>query len=123
MQLMQCNLGDLGPQAQNFVATTTSTIGTGTMTISGNYTDTSGGLSYNTSSTNAFHYITPHDFYFHHYYPNIICESYPVYIKEKTMDKGKQAFEILKSLMDKGLMKVDKVKDFVTAMDTILKAI
>lgn len=57
------------------------------------------------------------------YYPNIIRESYPVYIQEKAMDKGKQAFEILKALMDKKLIKVEKVSDFIEAMDTLLKTL
>lgn len=57
------------------------------------------------------------------YYPQVIRKSYPVYIQEKAMDKGKQAFELLKALMDKGLVKVDKVKDFIEAMDTILKTL
>lgn len=58
-----------------------------------------------------------------YYYPQIIRESYPVYIQEKAMDKGKQAFELVKALMDKDLIKVDKVKDFIEAMDTILKTL
>ncbi len=41
----------------------------------------------------------------------------------KRMDKGKQDFELLKALMDKNLVKVDKVKDFIEAMDTILKTL
>lgn len=57
------------------------------------------------------------------YYPYVIRESYPIYIQEKAMDKGKHAFELLKALMDKGLVKVDKVKDFIEAMDTILKTL
>lgn len=57
------------------------------------------------------------------YYPYVIRESYPVYIQDKAMDKGKQAFELLKALMDKNLVKVDKVKDFIEAMDTILKTL
>lgn len=57
------------------------------------------------------------------YYPYVIKESYPVYIQERAMDKGKQAFEILKALMDKGLVKIDKVKDFIEAMDTLLKTL
>lgn len=57
------------------------------------------------------------------YYPYVIKESYPVYIQEKSMDKGKQAFELLKALMDKNLVKVEKVKDFIEAMDTILKTL
>ena len=57
------------------------------------------------------------------YYPVVIKESYPIYIQERAMDKGKQAFEILKALMDKGLVKIDKVKDFIEAMDTLLKTL
>ena len=57
------------------------------------------------------------------YYPQVILQSYPVYIQNRAMDKGKQAFELLKALMDKGLIKVDKVKDFIEAMDTILKTL
>jgi hypothetical protein len=63
------------------------------------------------------------NFWQYDYYPHIIKESYPVYIQEKAMDKGKQAFELLKALMDKNLVKVDKVKDFIEAMDTILKTL
>jgi len=62
-------------------------------------------------------------FWQNQYYPYVIKESYPIYIQEKAMDKGKQAFEILKSLMDKKLLKLDKVSDFVEAMDTILKTL
>lgn len=63
------------------------------------------------------------DYWTTQYYPQVIHQSYPVYYQVKAMDKGKQAFEILKSLMDKNLVKIDKVKDFVEAMDTILKTI
>lgn len=62
-------------------------------------------------------------FWQNEYYPHVIKESYPIYIQEKAMDKGKLAFELLKALMDKGFVKVDKVKDFVEAMDTILKTL
>lgn len=55
------------------------------------------------------------------YYPQVIRESYPVYIKERAEDKGKQAFEIIKSLQDKKLLKLDKVSDFIEAMDTLIK--
>lgn len=39
------------------------------------------------------------------------------------MDKGKQAFELVKALMDKKLLNVEKVRDFIEAMDTILKTL
>ena len=57
------------------------------------------------------------------YYPYVIRESYPIYIQERAMDKGKQAFELLKVLMDKKLLKVEKVSDFIEAMDAILKTL
>ena len=57
------------------------------------------------------------------YYGQVIVQSYPAYMQDKAMDKGKQAFEILKSLLDKKLIKLEKVSDFVEAMDTILKTL
>lgn len=53
----------------------------------------------------------------------VIRESYPTYIQERAMDKGTKAFEILKILMDKGLMKIEKVKDFIDAMDALIKTV
>lgn len=55
------------------------------------------------------------------YYPYIIRDSYPVYIRERAEDKGKQAFEIIKALQDKKLVKLDKVSDFIEAMDILIK--
>ena len=56
-----------------------------------------------------------------YYYPQIIKESYPVYIQERAQDKGKQAFEIIKCMQDKKLMKLEKVSDFIDAMDILIK--
>ena len=56
-----------------------------------------------------------------YYYPEIIRTSYPVYIQERSQDKGKKAFEIIKALQDKKLIKLDKVSDFVDAMDELIK--
>ena len=56
-----------------------------------------------------------------YYYPSVIRESYPVYIRERAEDKGKQAFEIIKALQDKKLIKLDKVADFIETMDTLIK--
>lgn len=56
-----------------------------------------------------------------YYYPQIIRESYPVYIQEKALDKGKQAFEIIKILKDKKLVNLQKVNDFVDLMDELIK--
>jgi len=43
--------------------------------------------------------------------------SYPVYVKDST----KQAFEIIKVLQDKKLLKLDKVSDFIEVMDAIIE--
>lgn len=61
------------------------------------------------------------DYWQNYYYPSIIRESYPIYIQDRAQDKGKQAFEIIKHLQDKKLMKLDAVRDFIEAMDTLLK--
>lgn len=58
-----------------------------------------------------------------YYYPSVIRESYPVYVQERAQDKGKQAFEIIKALQDKKLMKLEKVSDFIEAMDTLIKTL
>ena len=55
------------------------------------------------------------------YYPHVIRESYPVYIGERALDKGKQAFEIIKILKDKKLVKLEKVSDFIDLMDELIK--
>jgi len=56
-----------------------------------------------------------------YYYPYVIRESYPVYIGERAKDKGKQAFEIIKILKDKKLVKLEKVSDFIDLMDELIK--
>ena len=56
-----------------------------------------------------------------HYYPNVIRESYPVYIQDRAEDKGKKAFEIIKHLQDMKLVRLDKVSDFINAMDILIK--
>lgn len=117
MQALNCSVS-----GQNIVGSqaTTMTTTSGTNMLYVSPTDT--------SATNVVYYYdttpgTLWGFWQNQYYPNVIRESYPIYIQEKAMDKGKQAFEILKALMDKGLVKVDKVKDFIEAMDTLLKAL
>ena len=57
------------------------------------------------------------------YYPQVIHPSYPVYLQERAKDSGKQAFEIIKALQDKKLMKLEKVSDFIEAMDTLIKVL
>lgn len=73
-----------------------------------------GAFTVNTPTT-AWNYWTDY------YYPQVIRESYPIYIQERAKDSGKQAFEIIKALQDKDLIKLDKVKDFVEAMDILIK--
>lgn len=57
------------------------------------------------------------------YYPTVIRQSYPIYLQERSEDKGQKAFEIIKHLQDKKLIKLDKVSDFIEAMDTLIKII
>lgn len=66
-------------------------------------------------------YHTCWDYYQNCYYPYVIRESYPVYIQEKALDKGKQAFEIIKILKDKRLVQLKKVSDFIDLMDALIK--
>lgn len=57
-----------------------------------------------------------YDYYHTHWYPYSNYLSYHTY-----EDKTKQAFKIVKLLMKKKLVKVDKVKDFVELIDEILE--
>jgi len=61
------------------------------------------------------------DLWVNYYYPEVINKSYPVYIQHRAEDKGKQAFEIIKMLKDKKLIKLDTVGDFIDAMDELIK--
>jgi len=112
----------------NNLATTALNCSVDGQNIVGTFTDARGGVGIYTSGNasgtdNTMYYTNPTlwDYWQNIYYPQIIRESYPIYIQEKAMDKGKQAFELVKALMDKKLLNVEKVKDFVEAMDTILK--
>lgn len=78
--------------------------------------------SYNTGHTANFK-MTGWDFFQNYYYPYVIKESYPVYLQERAVDKSKQAFEVLKTLKDKKLLKIDKVDDFIEAMDALIKVL
>ena len=57
------------------------------------------------------------------YYPTTITTSYPVYIRDRAEDKGKQAFEIIKMLQDKRFMDLKTVRDFIDAMDLLIKTL
>ena len=63
------------------------------------------------------------DFWERHYYPEVIKVGYPVYLQERAMDKGAKAFEILKMLTDKKIVKMEKVSDFIDAMDALIKVL
>jgi len=60
------------------------------------------------------------DYWQYNYYP-IIRESYPIYIRERAIDKGKQAFEVIKMLKDSRFLKLDTVSDFIDLMDKLIK--
>lgn len=70
---------------------------------------------------NANYHISGWDYWRDYYYPYVIRESYPVYIKERAEDKGKQAFEIIKVLKDKRFLNLEKVGDFIDLMDELIK--
>lgn len=55
------------------------------------------------------------------YYPYVIKESYPVYLQERAKDKGKVSYELIKGLIDKKLIKINTVKEFINLMDFFLK--
>lgn len=82
-------------------------------TAGANYTTTNTGWV-GMPGTSCWHYWQ--DFY----YPQVIRKSYPVYIQERAKDKGKQAFEIIKVLKDKKLIRMDKVGDFIDLMDSLI---
>jgi hypothetical protein len=63
------------------------------------------------------------DYWQHWHYPQVILPSYPVYLQDRAKDNAKQAFEVLKILMDKKLLKVEKVGDFIEAMDALIKVL
>jgi hypothetical protein len=77
----------------------------------------SNSLSFNTEANN----MSCWNYWQNYYYPHVIRESYPVYINERAKDKGKQAFEIIKILKDKKLVKLQKVSDFIDLMDELIK--
>lgn len=58
-----------------------------------------------------------------YYYPRVIGESYPVYVQERSLDKGKQAFELIKMMKDKGFVKLDKASDFIELMDALIRTL
>ena len=112
MAMMSCqldsNLNITGDQAASLLNQTATSGITGQLQANMIYTESSKPL-------------TSWTYWQDYYYPQVIRESYPVYIKERAEDKGKQSYEIIKALKDKRLMKLDTVSDFIEAMDTLLK--
>jgi hypothetical protein len=73
------------------------------------------------NATNAVYQGSAWGYWSDWYYPQVIRESYPVYVQERARDKGKQAFEIIKILKDKKLVQLSKVGDFIDLMDELIK--
>jgi hypothetical protein len=67
------------------------------------------------SQTSVYHW------WMNDYYPNVIHTSYPVYLQERSVDKGVKAYEIVKNLSDKKLVQLKTVKQFVDLMDVLIK--
>ena len=78
-------------------------------------------LNLQTSGTTTTNTTTCWSYWQDYHYPNVISTSYPVYIQERSLDKGKQAFEIIKVLKDKKMVKLNKVSDFIDLMDALIK--
>lgn len=56
-----------------------------------------------------------------YHYPYVIRESYPVYVQERALDKGKMAFEIIKMLKDGKFINLRTVGNFIDLMDKLIK--
>ncbi len=116
---------DINNQTTNAMQAMNCSIDTNAMSFQWNSDANTNGLAtmqnavyqYN-PSTNS---ISCWDYWTNWYYPQIIYQSYPVYIRERAMDKGKQAFEIIKILKDKKLVNLEKVGDFIDLMDELIK--
>lgn len=111
MQMMNCSVGD----NLSFNYQSSQLTGSGSIDGMGNTQTT--GFNIQTNAVN----LGCWDYWQGYYYPQIIHHSYPIYIQERALDKGKQAFEIIKMLKDKGIIKLEKVADFVDAMDALIK--
>ena len=65
--------------------------------------------------------LTCYGYWQDYYYPYVIYPSYPIYIRERSLDKGKQAYEIIKILKDKKLVDIKTVKQFIELMDCLIQ--
>lgn len=105
---------------ENYNGTTNGVAGTNTMNAM--YVVTNGSMTGDLGITTTSGYFgTGWTYWRDYYYPQVIRESYPVYIQERAKDNAKQAYEIVKILKDKKLVKLEKVSDFVDLMDELIK--
>ena len=75
-------------------------------------------LSKNTADAN----LTCWGYWEKYYYP-YVYPSYPVYVQERAIDKGKKAFELIKLMQDKKFVKMNTVKDFIDLMDLLINSL
>ena len=63
--------------------------------------------------------------YYYPWYPETIREYYPIYYRiwETEPDKFEQAFKIVNKLMEKKIVEIRKVKDFVELVNEIVDII
>lgn len=85
--------------------------------FTGNYND----INSSVGTTSNMDHISCWDYWQNWYYPQVIYQSYPVYIKEQALDKGKKAYEIIKILKDKKLIEIRTVGKFIDLMDELIK--
>ena len=90
-----------------------------TFTVSN--TDDNQAKAFSTTGTDTFEAVSCWDYYHRYWYPETIIKEYPVYLQERSKDKGKQAFEIIKVLKDKRFVNLEKVGDFIDLMDELIK--
>jgi len=117
MSMLDCNIND---KSLNFVQLDVGDVTRGVIESKTTNNITDAVDLFNNSTTSNGDYSC-WDYWHRDYYPQVIRESYPVYIRERAEDKGKQAFEIIKMLSDKKVIKMDKVKDFIDIMDLLIK--
>lgn len=73
------------------------------------------------NSTSGNNQMSCWNYWTEYYYPEVIHYSYPVYIQERAKDKGKKAYEVVKVLRDKKVIKLEKVSDFIKLMDALIE--
>ena len=84
--------------------------------------DTYDGVSMGSGTSNIQNISVWH-FWEDYYFPYVIKKDYPIWIQERAIDKGKKAYEIIKTLRDKKLITVRTVKQFTDLMDELIKVL